>query len=125
MKSSRAMRKRELPSASRTLSSRRRASARASSKLAILAHATSSTSPTAMTIAKSGVSNRVRSEDLPVAAAASVSGSRARAQVAPSTICGCAARRAAFVCSRPRPGFRRTIICSHAESRLANRLSWR
>ena len=58
MKSSRAIRQRELPSARRTLSSRRRASARASSRLAMFAHATSSTSPTATTIAKSGVSKR-------------------------------------------------------------------
>ena len=70
MKSSRAIRQRELPSARRTLSSRRRASARASSRLAMLAHATSSTSPTATTIAKSGVSKRLRSDELPVAAGA-------------------------------------------------------
>ena len=44
--------------------------------------------------------------------------------VALSSICGCAARSAAFACSRPCPGFRRTMICSHHEPSPANRLSW-
>ena len=74
VKSSRASRPREPPSAIRTLSSRRRASARATSRLAMFVQATSSRSPTATTIARSGVSNCVRSDDLPVAASVSVNG---------------------------------------------------
>ena len=41
----------------------------------MLAQATSSTSPTATTIAKSGVAKRPRSDELPVAAGARVKGS--------------------------------------------------
>ena len=68
VKSSRASRQREPPSAILTLSSRRRASARATSRLAMFVHATSSRSPTATTIAKSGVSNCRAQRRLPVVA---------------------------------------------------------
>jgi hypothetical protein len=94
MNSSRAMRQRELPSARRTLNSRRRASVRASMRLAMLAHATSSTSPTAMTIARSGVPKRFRSDELPVAAGARVNGGSSRD--APSVIWAWTTRSAAF-----------------------------
>ena len=127
MKSSCAIRQRELPSARRTLSSRRRPNARASSRLVMLAHATNSTSPTATTIAKSDVSKRPRNDELPVAAGASVSGSLRRLgfdRVALSRIWGCTVRSAALACSRRCPGFRRTMICSHHEPSLANRSSW-
>ena len=88
----------------------------------MFAHATSSTSPTATTIAKSGVSKRPRSDELPVAAGASVSGSLRRLgfdRATLSSICGCTVRSAAFACSRLCPGFRRTMICSHHEPSLA------
>ena len=74
VKSVRARRQREPPSAIRTVSSRRLASARATTRLAMFVHATSSRSPTATTIAKSGASNCLRSDDLPVVAEASVNG---------------------------------------------------
>ena len=125
--SRRVTRHREAPRARRTLNSRRRASARASIRLARLAQAISSTTATVACIARSGVSNRLRSGDRPVAADTSVSGSSRKlsssAGAAAVRIPGCSVTSAALACSRLTPGFRRPMISSHHIRRTSRPLS--
>ncbi len=124
---SRATRQRDAPSASRTLSSRRRASARASIRLARLAQAISSTSATVTSIARSGVSKRVRSGDRPVAADTSVNGSSRKSRSASgfdaSRIPGCTARSAALACVSVVPAGSRAMMSSHQVVRRGSALS--